>query len=69
MSKEEKKNKIDEQEQNRLLEIERKYNKSMKRQRMYSRRRNARLVIMYHKAQEKGLVVTDEEIDDYLKNS
>ena len=57
-------------ETDRLLEIERKYKKSTERSKYYSRKRNARLVIMYNRALENNIPIpTDEEIIEYMNRS
>lgn len=58
---------LNEQEIRRLLEVEKKFNESKEKQKMIWRKREARRSLYVQKAQQANIVVTDEEIEQYLK--
>ena len=61
--------KISKEELDRLLERDKTLKKKEDKQRDSWRRRNAKLMLMYQKGVDKGLKVSEVEIDEYLKTS
>ena len=61
--------KIDQKELDRLLERDKSLTKKENKQRDSWRRRNAELMIFKVKGVDKGIKVSKEEIDEYLKTS
>jgi urease accessory protein UreE len=57
---------VSEEKIKQLLELEKRELAKRTKHYAYAQRRNVKLALLAKKAMEKGIVVTNEEIDDYI---